>query len=123
MTDVFVLKLSFQDVIKITLDCDSDTLRFIVHQIGSGFCHNGTWSCFGSVPGIPKLMRVLESRMNNAPTGSYTARLLNNPDLLHSKILEEAGELVEAVARDEIAWEAADVLYFSLVKCVKSGTV
>ena len=41
--------------------------------------------------------------------------------LLCSKLLEEAGELTEAEKTEDVAWEAADVIYFTLVKCAKAG--
>jgi phosphoribosyl-AMP cyclohydrolase len=37
-----------QKIKKIDKDCDSDTLLYIVEQIGVA-CHRGTWSCFDSV--------------------------------------------------------------------------
>lgn len=35
-----------QKVINIRLDCDSDTLLYIVGQKGPGACHTGHFSCF-----------------------------------------------------------------------------
>lgn len=35
--------------------------------------------------------------------------------------MEEAEELCEANTPDQIAWEAADLIYFALVKCVANG--
>jgi len=110
-----------QDLIKITVDCDRDTLRFMVKQQGQGFCHLNTWTCFGAETGLPKLSRTLESRKVNAPPGSYTKRLFDDANLLQSKLLEEANELIEAKTKEEIAWEAADVIYFTMVYCAKNG--
>ncbi len=45
-------------------------------------------------------------------------------DILEAKLLEEAKELSDACQQDdddEIVWEAADVLYFSLVAMLKNG--
>lgn len=36
----------FQIVKSVRLDCDRDTLLFIVEQKGSGACHTGAVSCF-----------------------------------------------------------------------------
>ena len=66
-------------------------------------------------------MNTLKSRKQSAPPGSYTDRLYNDSKLLHAKIREEAEELCEAESKEEIAWEAADVLYFTFVKCAKAG--
>ncbi|KAL9950266.1 hypothetical protein ACROYT_G042741 [Oculina patagonica] len=110
-----------QDLLRIFLDCDSDTLKFVVHQQGLGFCHLNTWTCFGANGGLPLLMNTLKSRKQSAPPGSYTDRLYSDSKLLHAKIREEAEELCEAESKDEIASEAADVLYFTFVKCAKAG--
>lgn len=101
-----------QALLRIDLDCDRDALRFTVRQTGSGFCHKNTWTCWGEANGIPDLIRMTRARRDSAPEGSYTARLFNDSELLASKLREEAQELAEAQTKDEIAWEAADVLYF-----------
>jgi phosphoribosyl-ATP pyrophosphohydrolase/phosphoribosyl-AMP cyclohydrolase/histidinol dehydrogenase len=63
----------------------------------------------------------LKSRKDNPVEKSYTNRLLNDSELLKSKLLEEANELIEAVTHKDIAWEAADLMYFASVMCVRSG--
>ncbi|MGC8465150.1 MAG: phosphoribosyl-AMP cyclohydrolase [Acidimicrobiales bacterium] len=40
---------NFQVVREIRTDCDFDALLYQVEQVGSGACHNGTYSCFTSV--------------------------------------------------------------------------
>ncbi|KAI9143826.1 histidinol dehydrogenase-domain-containing protein [Paraphysoderma sedebokerense] len=110
-----------QALMKIEVDCDRDTLRFVVHQHGLGFCHLNTRSCFGEETGLSALAHTLIRRKVSAPEGSYTYRLFNDNALLHNKIIEEANELVEAQSPDDIAWEAADLIYFALVKCVAAG--
>ena len=57
----------------------------------------------------------------SAPPDSYTARLFNEPKLLEAKIMEEASELCEATSKKDIAAEAADLLYFTLTKCIAAG--
>ena len=54
------------------------------------------------------------SARRRRPTGSYTARLFADPELLAAKLREEAAELAEAETRDAAIHEAADVLYFTL---------
>ncbi|THV08466.1 histidine biosynthesis trifunctional-protein [Dendrothele bispora CBS 962.96] len=110
-----------QDVVSIRLDCDSDSLEFKVVQHGSGFCHLAQPSCFGDLPGLPALESVLKSRFENAPAGSYTKRLFDDPELLRSKIMEEADELCRAQTKEEVSFEAADLIYFALTKCVSFG--
>ncbi|KAG6857108.1 hypothetical protein H0H87_009669 [Tephrocybe sp. NHM501043] len=110
-----------QDVVSIRLDCDSDSLEFRVKQHGAGFCHLNRQSCFSEISGLPALENTLRSRLSSAPEGSYTRRLFTDSALLQSKIMEEADELCRAVDKKDIAFEAADLFYFVLTKCVQSG--
>ncbi|CAG8586148.1 10431_t:CDS:2 [Acaulospora colombiana] len=100
---------SVQELKKIQVDCDSDSLRFVVKQHGT--VDNG----------LTALEETLQSRKTSSPPGSYTQRLFQNPDLLRSKIMEEADELCSASTKEDIAWETADLFYFALVKCVSNG--
>ena len=110
-----------QDLLRIDPDCDRDALKFSVRQAGSGFCHLGTRSCWGDDAGLPALVRVLAGRLVDAPAGSYTARLLNEPATLEAKLLEEAGELAAAGTRADVIHEAADVIFFALIAAVRAG--
>lgn len=110
-----------QKLISLDLDCDNDCLKVIVEQSGSGFCHLNTNSCFGNFNGLKSLESTLVSRKQDAPEGSYTKRLFDDEELLNAKIKEEAEELTDAKDKEEIAWEAADLFYFALVRCVKYG--
>ena len=110
-----------QALLAVGVDCDRDTLRFTVRQAGRGFCHEGTWTCWGPADGLPALARTLADRVNRAPVGSYTRRLLDDPELLAQKLAEEARELAEASTPDHVAQEVADVLYFAMVAMVRAG--
>lgn len=110
-----------QQLLSIDLDCDSDAIRFRVRQQGPGFCHEKTRTCWGDDDGLTALERTLQSRLESAPEGSYTKRLFEDPDLLGKKLVEEARELAEAESKEEVTWEAADVLYFTLVAAAKAG--
>ncbi|QPG75640.1 hypothetical protein FOA43_002997 [Brettanomyces nanus] len=110
-----------QELLRIERDCDGDCLKFIVRQVGEGFCHVGTSSCFGNIKGFTSLESVLQDRLANAPVGSYTKRLFDDETLLDSKIREEADELIDAKSKQEIAFEAADVIYFVMARCAKNG--
>ncbi len=101
-----------QELLRVEVDCDRDTLRFTVRQTGSGFCHRNTWSCWGGDQGLPALERRLAARIAGGDTSSYTARLAGEPELLAAKLAEEAAELAAAAHPSETAWEAADLLYF-----------
>uniref|UniRef100_A0AAV1UKT1 Phosphoribosyl-AMP cyclohydrolase domain-containing protein n=1 Tax=Peronospora matthiolae TaxID=2874970 RepID=A0AAV1UKT1_9STRA len=110
-----------QELIRIDMDCDSDALRFTVSQTGTGFCHLNTRTCWGHDGGLRALESMLFSRHEDAPPGSYTKRLFDDTELLRSKLVEEAQELAEAESVSDVAGEAADVMYFAMVRCVAAG--
>ena len=107
-----------QELISLDFDCDKDCLLFRVRQKGRGFCHLGTMTCWGPDSGLAKLERTIKARKQSAPEGSYTKRLFDDPKLINAKIREEADELCEASTKEEIASEAADLLYFALTRCI-----
>jgi len=109
-----------QELIRISLDCDNDALKFIVKQKGR-FCHLEQFGCFGELRGISKLEQTLISRKQSAPEGSYTKRLFSDEKLLRAKIMEEAEELCDAKSPEEVAFEAADLIYFALTKAIGAG--
>jgi phosphoribosyl-AMP cyclohydrolase / phosphoribosyl-ATP pyrophosphohydrolase len=110
-----------QEVLRVEADCDRDALRFTVRQAGRGFCHLHRRTCFDDGSGIERLGRTLVSRKAEAPAGSYTRKLFDDPALLGAKLREEADELNKARGPEEAAAEAADVVYFALTKAVAEG--
>jgi phosphoribosyl-ATP pyrophosphohydrolase len=109
-----------QELLRVDLDCDRDALRFTVRQEEPGFCHQDTWTCWGDDRGLARLLRRLRARRDEAPEGSYTRRLYEDPALLRGKLLEEAAELAEAGPEGAVH-EAADVVYFTLVALARAG--
>ncbi len=110
-----------QKLIRVELDCDRDALRFTVLQREPGFCHRETHTCWGEDRGISQLARRLARRVEQAPARSYTGRLLDDPELLRAKLLEEAAELADAHDPAHVAQEAGDLLYFALVAMSRAG--
>ncbi|MEZ5077798.1 MAG: bifunctional phosphoribosyl-AMP cyclohydrolase/phosphoribosyl-ATP diphosphatase HisIE [Solirubrobacterales bacterium] len=127
-------------------DCDGDAVVALVDPVGPA-CHTGQRSCFyrealGSAsirkdappaPGepfpvtheaLPALERTLRSRAVERPEGSYTVRLLDEPQLIGEKVEEEAEEVARA-GREEsdrrVVEEAADLLYHLSVLLVSRG--
>ena len=125
-----------QHVRQLRYDCDGDALVALVEPTGPA-CHTGERSCFyrdldgsadpapdaAAVDGEPRavpyealsvLARVLDHRRAVGPEGSYTVELLADPQLIGTKVREEAEEVSRA-AREEseqrVAEEAADLLY------------
>jgi phosphoribosyl-ATP pyrophosphohydrolase/phosphoribosyl-AMP cyclohydrolase len=121
-----------QAVKAVRLDCDGDAVLVRVDPAGPA-CHTGARSCFFEVlqdappaPGetLAALEAVLRSRKIDPPQGSYTAKLFADEALRHKKIGEEAAELITASLRgkkEEIAGEAADLLYHALVLLQSHG--
>lgn len=112
----------FLDVVKMRADCDRDTILATVKPNG-GACHTGSWTCFSSDPDekstLERLYGTIEERFANPRPGSYTATLDNKR--VREKVEEEAEELCEADGKDEVTWEAADLLYFVSVLMYKEG--
>jgi phosphoribosyl-ATP pyrophosphohydrolase len=112
---------STQELLAVALDCDRDAIRVTVRQEGDGFCHTGSWSCFGGDQGWGALSRRLKDRISTGDPESYTRRLLARQDLLKGKLLEEAAELADATEPREVLHEAADLLYFASVALARGG--
>jgi phosphoribosyl-ATP pyrophosphohydrolase/phosphoribosyl-AMP cyclohydrolase len=110
------------DVVRLRVDCDRDTVLATVRPAGPA-CHTGAWSCFKTVAdrpySLPYLSSVIADRFANPKPGSYTATL--TPERVREKIEEEAEELIEADGKDEVIWEAADLLYFVNVLMHREG--
>ena len=110
-----------QRLVRADLDCDRDCIRFTVRQEGRGFCHLDRRTCFDDGYGIEKLSRTVAARLKDAPEGSYTRRLFSDSGLLASKLREEADELAVTTNAADAAFEAADVIYFAMVKALREG--
>ena len=113
---------NFLDILKLRVDCDRDTVLATVIPKGPT-CHTGSWTCFTSDPqeksSMGRLYNIIADRFANPKPGSYTATL--NAQRVREKIEEEAEELCEADGKDEVIWEAADLLYFVNVLMYKEG--
>jgi phosphoribosyl-ATP pyrophosphohydrolase/phosphoribosyl-AMP cyclohydrolase len=125
-----------QEVKEMLLDCDADTIILKIHQNGVA-CHTGTKSCFFT--SVMQKKRVLEQevdttaiysvidslyhtvveRKNDKNTKkSWTKKLLNNKELMLSKIREEADEVCVAIneeSDEQVIYESADLLYHTIV--------
>jgi phosphoribosyl-AMP cyclohydrolase / phosphoribosyl-ATP pyrophosphohydrolase len=117
-----------QKVKTLRYDCDSDAILVTVEQIGDIACHTGERSCFHQIDGgktpppadtISQVFGVICDRRDNPNPDSYTCKLLAGGDnKILKKIGEEAAEVVMACkddVPDEIAGEAADLIYHTLV--------
>jgi phosphoribosyl-ATP pyrophosphohydrolase/phosphoribosyl-AMP cyclohydrolase len=120
-----------QAVRALRLDCDGDAVLALVEPAGPA-CHTGERTCFhrGELDPpaphelLPGLERTLGRRAADRPPGSYTVELLDDPDRIGAKVMEEAEEVARA-AREEsdqrVDEEAADVIYHLLVLLTGRG--
>jgi len=131
-----------QKIVDILVDCDNDTVLYMVEQIGVA-CHTGAKSCFFTSLGSGKqvlekeidtsvvysavdtLFHEIESKKFTDPNISYTAKLFSKGEnTICKKIAEEAAELCFAIKdkdRNEIIYESADLVYHALVGLSFSG--
>ncbi|MDE7174317.1 MAG: bifunctional phosphoribosyl-AMP cyclohydrolase/phosphoribosyl-ATP diphosphatase HisIE [Helicobacter sp.] len=131
-----------QRLLRLWVDCDSDCLLLCVQQKGDA-CHTLHHSCFfreigldGAVQSesaegadvgkqiatygvIETLYHTLCERKSADKTQSYTAQLFaKGENTIGKKIVEESAELAFAIKdkdKNDIVYEAADVLYHLLV--------
>ncbi len=112
-----------QRVIALSADCDKDSILAVVEQSGPA-CHENTGTCWTDREESPvaTMLGVLDrlaADRQGTPQSGWTDRLLSDPELVASKIEEEAAE-VAAVLRgqdndDTLEHEAADLLYHLVV--------
>ncbi|MDR2629419.1 MAG: phosphoribosyl-ATP diphosphatase [Spirochaetaceae bacterium] len=107
-------------LLRLRADCDRDALLATVESAGP-VCHTGAWSCFTTDRRYTGefLQNIIAERLRTPRPGSYTATL--DDDLVREKVREEAEELCTACNREEIIWEAADLLYFATVLLTRAG--
>jgi phosphoribosyl-ATP pyrophosphohydrolase/phosphoribosyl-AMP cyclohydrolase len=119
---------NFQNVKKLSLDCDNDAVLVEVEPVGPA-CHTGSYSCFGVEPGLEsvltELYSVVEQRKEKRPDGSYTTYLFNSGlDKILKKVGEEATETIVAAKNADparLVSETSDLLYHVLVMLVERG--
>lgn len=124
---------NIQKVRELRYDCDGDAILALVEPAGPA-CHTGEVTCFYrglegelvaqrfEAPGA--LQATLDSRRAEMPTGSYTTELLEKPEYVAEKVLEEAEEVTRAAREetdDRVANEAADVIYHLAVLMTGRG--
>jgi len=125
-----------QEVKDMLLDCDADTIILKIHQNGVA-CHTGTKSCFftsvvqekrvleqevdtNAMYGVVDTLyhTILERKSSTSTEKSWTKKLLNDKELMLSKIREEADEVCVAIdeeSDEQVIYESADLLYHTLV--------
>ena len=122
-----------QHIVSITADCDKDALTVLVEKDGPA-CHTGSDSCFTnpvfqsenrSEFSMDGLYRLLVSRKEQMPEGSYTTYLFQKGiDKILKKVGEESTEVIIAGKdndKKETIYEIADLAYHVMVMMVEMG--
>ena len=120
-----------QHIVRITTDCDNDTL--LVHVKADGrACHTGNNTCFfnevteaGPRFTMDGLMELIEGRKTDRKEGSYTTYLFDKGiDKILKKVGEESTEVIVAAKggdRAETIYEIADLAYHVMVLMCEMG--
>lgn len=118
------------EVQSISPDCDGDAVLILARPRGPT-CHTGARSCFRTDPAalftvVADLAQTITDRASADPRTSYTARLLSEGiKRVAQKVGEEGVEVALAAMegdRNEVASEAADLLYHLAVLLEASGS-
>jgi phosphoribosyl-AMP cyclohydrolase / phosphoribosyl-ATP pyrophosphohydrolase len=126
-----------QSVVSVKYDCDQDAVLVLVQPKGPA-CHTGAVSCFSEgivterAAASMEDYRILQSleqliieREKERPEGAYTTYLFEKGvDKILKKVGEEASEVIIAAKnrdKEELKWEAADLLYHLQVLLVEQG--
>ncbi|TCJ06449.1 bifunctional phosphoribosyl-AMP cyclohydrolase/phosphoribosyl-ATP diphosphatase HisIE [Cytobacillus praedii] len=113
-----------QKIIEMKVDCDQDAIVVLVEPAGPA-CHTGEISCFSDPMILFKLEQVIKDREKNRPEGAYTTYLFEKGlDKILKKVGEESAEVIIAAKnrdKEELKWEAADLIYHLLVLLREQG--
>ena len=124
-----------QKIRAIHYDCDGDAILLTVDQVGPA-CHTGATSCFFNevvadedAPATAAILQqvydVIADRKANPQEGSYTNYLLDKGvEKICKKVGEEASETIIAAvkgSKEEVTYEAADLMYHLLVLLFQQG--
>ena len=110
-------------LLRAAADYSRRSLVFRVTPYASPF-ERGRYSRYGKGDrdfSLSSLHDIILARQKDPHPGSYTSFLFERDDRIPRKLTEELYELLTANTRNEIAWEAADVMYFLLAYLVKKG--
>lgn len=121
---------NYLELVSIQGDCDGDTLLVMARPMGPT-CHLGDDTCFqednpeNSVLFLEGLHELIKQRKQDAPEGSYTAKLFESGvNKIAQKVGEEAVEVVIEAMEPEtklLEEETADLLFHLLVLLVEKG--
>jgi len=112
---------NYQILNQVRYDCDQDALLFNVRQEGVA-CHLERYSCFGNKKfELSDLYEIIQDRILNPVSNSYTSKISKDEQLIIEKIKEESNEVINYTNDENLTWEIADLLYFVMVLMAKKG--
>ncbi len=112
---------NYQMLNQVRYDCDQDALLFNVRQEGVA-CHLQRYSCFGNKEfELSDLYEIIQDRILNPVTNSYTSKISKDERLIIEKIKEESNEVINYTNDENLSWEIADLFYFVMVLMAKKG--
>lgn len=139
---------NFIKVVSVYIDCDNDSIIYLGEPVGPS-CHTGAYTCFytrvdgergvsqggdgqgaeAALTTLFQLEAIIDARgkeeVAEGAKPSWTRKLLDKPELLCSKVREEADELArtweDKEGKEAAASEMADVLYHCMVLLNKQG--
>ena len=112
---------NYQMLNQVRYDCDQDALLFNVRQEGVA-CHLERYSCFGNKRfELSDLYEIIQDRILNPVSNSYTSKISKDERLIIEKIKEESNEVINYTNDENLSWEIADLFYFVMVLMAKKG--
>jgi len=112
---------NYQMLNKVRYDCDQDALLFNVRQKGVS-CHLQRYSCFSNKEfELSDLYEIIQDRILNPVSNSYTSKISKDERLIIEKIKEESNEVINYTNDENLSWEIADLFYFVMVLMAKKG--
>jgi phosphoribosyl-ATP pyrophosphohydrolase len=111
------------ELLRASVDRGRSSLWFQVRPVGAVRDRAG-YSSFGNGArdfGLHALFDVIMARRKDPRPGSYTSFLFEKDDRIPRKLTEEIYELLTARGREDIIWEAADVMFFLLAYLARTG--
>ena len=112
---------AIQELLAIDLDCDRDSLRFIVRQPAPASAISTPGPAGARTRASGASPRLLAARRANRAGGLLHGAAVRRPGAARRQAARGGEELTEAQRRDHVVHEAADVLYFTLARLAREG--
>lgn len=102
-----------QELVRAEIDCDRDSLRFLVRQHGKGFCHLGMFTCWGPLVGLGWLETELRDRAHELQAES--------PEEVERKLREKIYEYARTETPEDAIAEASELVSYIAISLARKG--